>query len=111
MRVFAIGLLLYAAQLNNSQPQTVVHLQPHKDAIEARFDGSLVELINAPQIVHLPVKPPKPDQQGLQWAVAVKNLGPSVVTITNDITHFETEIRVGQTIRIKSTGFEYRLLH
>ncbi|MDD1748393.1 MAG: hypothetical protein LUO89_00805 [Methanothrix sp.] len=109
MPVLAICLILFAGQLNTLQPKPVVHLQPHKNSIEVGFDGSLLELINAPPIIHLPKFPPKPNAHGGPWFVEVKNMGPASVTITNDTTHFETPIRVGQTVQIKSSGSEYLL--
>ena len=109
MRELTIGFILFLAQLNPLQPRPVVHLQPHKSVIEARFNGDSVELINAPDIVHLPVSPPKPDSQGIPWSVEVKNLGPNPVTILNKITHFRVLIHVGQTLHIQSSGSKYVL--
>ncbi len=106
---FGIGLILFGGQLNTLQPKAVVHLPPHKNAIEARFDRDLVELINAPEVVHLPVLPPKPDANGVPWSVEVKNLGPAQVTISNDMNHFKTLIQVGETLQIQSTGSQYVL--
>lgn len=111
MRILSVGLILFAYQMNTLQPKPVVHLQPHRDSIEMDFNGDLVELINAPPIVHLPIMPPKPDAQGIPWSVDVKNLGPLPVSITNDTTHFDVRVRVGQTIRIQSFDSEYRLIH
>ncbi len=111
MRILFMGVILFAIQLNTLQSRPVVHLQPHRNAIEVGWNGSLLELIHAPPIVHLPKLPPKADAQGVPWSVEVKNLGPSPVTITNETTHFDTRVSVGQSIRIKSSGTAYLLKH
>ncbi|HEU5350878.1 MAG TPA: hypothetical protein VFU55_04735 [Terracidiphilus sp.] len=109
MRIFAAILLLAAGQLISLQPKHVLQLAPHKDTIEAQFDGCLVELINSPHVIHLPADPPGPGTKGEQWSVTVKNFGPRAVTITADRAHFSTVIYIGQTLQIASNGTRYLL--
>lgn len=109
MRTLIAVFILSAVQLMSLQPGKVVHLAPHTNFIEEGFNGCTVELIDAPDSIHLPVQPPKPGSDGTQWAVVVKNFGPRPVRITNDQTHFDTVINVGQTLRIFSNGSNYIL--
>ena len=108
MRMLVFCLFVFAGQLNRLQTRPVIHLPPHKNAIEAGFDGSLLDLINAPSVIYLPALPPK-STQGAPWSVDVKNLGPGSVTVTASKVHFETEVMVGQTVHIYSNGTTYRL--
>jgi hypothetical protein len=109
MRMLAAICILAAGQLMSLQPKQVVYLPPHKNAIEVRFNGCVLELINSPGVIHLPANPPRPNAKGEEWSIEVKNFGPRPVTITGDKTHFNTVIRVGQTLRIDSNGSEYLL--
>ena len=109
MRAFLATLILLAGQVNSFRPEPVVHLQPHRNSIDLAFAGSLLELINAPATVFLPTLPPKADNNSIPWAVDVKNLGPSPVTVSAERVHFETSVAVGQTIHIVSNGTNYSL--
>jgi hypothetical protein len=109
MRSLAFSLALFAGQLINMQSRPVVHLQPHKNTIEAGFDGSLLDLINAPAAVYLPPFPPKSNALGEPWSIDVRNLGPARVTISDGKAHFATEVNVGQTVHIYSNGTAYLL--
>jgi hypothetical protein len=88
------------------QEKTVVHLQPHRAVVDASFGGKLLELINSPAIVHLPIRPPLTDTQGNPWSIDVKNLGPRAVTIV-DNAQFKRQLMVGQTLHINSNGTSY----
>jgi hypothetical protein len=111
MCAILLGLILLAGQPMGLRPKPVVHLQPNQSTIKVEFGGSLLELINAPPQVRLPVLPPKSDAQGIPWTIDVKNLGPSPVSVANSGTHFDTLIAVGRTVTIQSTGSQYRIKH
>jgi hypothetical protein len=103
------GLVLLGGQLISMQSRPVIHLQPHKNTIEAGFGGGLVELINAPAVIYLPQSPPKVDEQGEPWSVEVKNLGPASVMVTGTQVHFQAAVSTGQTVHIDSNGTTYLL--
>jgi hypothetical protein len=107
-RLFA--LILFAGQAMNLQEKPVVHLKPHTDLIRTEFRGSLVELSHAPPVVHLPAAPPKPDADGNQWTVDVKNFGPAPVNVVDNGT-FSAQVGVNQTIHINSNGSKFILEH
>jgi hypothetical protein len=109
MRAFILGLSLFVGQLNSLAPEPVVHLAPHKNSIDTAFDGSLLELINAPSVIYLPSFPPKPNMQGDLWTIGIKNLGPAAVTVSGIKTPFKTQLSVGQTVHIVSNGTVYLL--
>jgi len=109
MRMLFLGLVLVGGQLISMQSRPVIHLQPHKSTIEARFGGCLVELLNGPAVIYLPQVPPRVDGQGGPWSVEVKNLGPASVVVTADQVHFQTAVRTGQTVQIDSNGATYSL--
>jgi hypothetical protein len=108
MKALLISLAFFVGQMITMQDKPVVHLKPHKDTIEVSFAGSILELQDAPQYLHLPEYPPKPDAQGNQWAVDIKNFGPRAVTIV-DKEHFSTTIHLNQTVHIYSNGTAYFL--
>lgn len=108
MKILAVSLALLFGQMVTMQQKPVVHLKPHKDGIEVGFTGMLLELDHSPQIIHLPQYPPKPDPQGNEWHVDVKNFGPLPVTVV-DTTHFSKQILLNQTIHIYSNGTFYLL--
>ena len=108
MKALLLSLAFFVGQMITMQAKPVVHLKPHKDGVEAAFGGSILELQNAPPILHLPQYPPKPDSQGTQWAVDIKNFGPHAVTIV-DNGHFTTTISLNQTVHIYSNGTAYFL--
>ncbi|MGO9338916.1 MAG: hypothetical protein ACLPY1_15570 [Terracidiphilus sp.] len=101
-------LIIFTAQMNTLQVKPVVHLQPHKNSIGTEFGGDLVELINAPTQVLLPLQPPSQDSQGDPWSVDVKNLGPNTVQVSGK-AQFSVQISVGETVHIYSNGSVYRL--
>lgn len=108
MKALLMSLAFFASQMITMQNKPVVHLKPHKDGIDVSFAGSILELQNAPPHLHLPEYPPKPDAQGNQWTVDIKNFGPGVVTIV-DKEHFSTTILLNQTVHIYSNGNAYFL--
>jgi hypothetical protein len=93
-------------QVATPQHKEVVRLQPHSSAIRVDFGGKLLELINAPTIIYLPMTPPKSDSQGNPWAVDIKNLGPSAVTVVGT-AQFSLRIPAGRSKRIFSSGRSY----
>jgi hypothetical protein len=60
-------------QMNTLQEQQVVHLQPHGGAIRLDFGGKLLELLNAPAVIYLPMAPPKLDSHGNPWSVDIRS--------------------------------------
>jgi hypothetical protein len=108
MKALLISLALLTGQMMSMQERPVVHLKPHSDLIEVGFAGSRLELQNAPEYLHLPKFPPKPDGQGNQWFVDIKNFGPHVVMV-DDPEHFKAPVAVGQTVHIFSDGTMYYL--
>lgn len=109
MKTLFIFLALFTGQLISMQ-KSVVHLAPHRDSIDIGFDGKLLELDHGPPVVHLPDTPPKPDGQGKQWSIDVKNFGPAPVTVA-DKARFSAAVNAGQTIHIRSNGTTYLLEH
>jgi hypothetical protein len=99
---------VFALQANTLQQKEVVHLRPHHNVIESQFGGKLLELIDAPAVVHLPQVPQKLDDEGNPWCVDVKNLGPNAVTIVGK-GQFSVQVNVGQTRHIYSNGQIYSL--
>jgi hypothetical protein len=110
MKAVVFSLALLIGQMNTLQSKPVVHLQPHRDAIEIGLGGKFLELINAPATVHLPTPPPKSDGAGNPWSLDVKNLGSNAVTIVGK-GPFSVQVSVGQTIHIYSNGSTYLLKH
>jgi hypothetical protein len=107
MKVLLVGIALVIGQMNKLQDKQVVHLQPHSGAIRADFGGKLLELLNAPAVIYLPMAPPKLDSQGNPWTVDIRNLGPNGVTVVGT-SEFSSRIIVGQTLHIFSNGTTYR---
>jgi hypothetical protein len=107
MKALLICVAVVIGQMNTLQDKQVVHLQPHSGAIRADFGGKLLELLNAPAIIYLPMAPPKLDSQGNAWSVDIKNLGPGVVTVVG-ASQFSSRIIVGQTVHVSSNGMTYR---
>jgi hypothetical protein len=110
MKSVLIALALFAGQAMTLQDRPVVHLRPHTDFVPQDFGASLLELNDAPQIVYLPPSPPKPDTNGNQWTIDVKNFGPLPVTVAGKGA-FSTPVAVGQTVHILSNGSKYILKH
>lgn len=108
MKTLLIYLALLTGQMNMLQEKQVVHLAPNHAGIDAAFGGDLLELINAPAVIQLPVMPPKTDSAGKPWVVDVKNLGPGIVTVQGK-GQFSARINVGQTVHIFSNGAAYSL--
>jgi hypothetical protein len=106
MKTLLISLALFAGQMMSMQDKPVIHLKPHADIIDVEYGGSLLELQNAPEYVHLPDHAPKPDPQGNQWTIDIKNFGPRPVLIV-DKAHFTVKINVSQTVHIYSNGIGY----
>ena len=111
MKLPITSLLFVVSQMNAvTNKPVVIHLRPHHDYIDADSAGKLLELANAPAVIHLPNSAPKSDLQGNAWSVDVKNLGPSKVTITSEQS-FRVEVKVNETVHISSDGRTYRLTH
>jgi hypothetical protein len=110
MKVACAFLVFVAFQAMTLQDKPVVHLRPHSDLIELAFGGSLLEIDHGPQVVHLPKFPPRPDADGDQWTIDVKNFGPAPVTIEG-VFQFSVQVGVNQTIHIYSNGRAYLLRH
>ena len=106
MKPVLVALALFAGQAMTLQEKPVVHLKPHTDAILQTFGGSLLELSYAPNVVYLPIAPPKPDAAGNQWRVDAKNFGPRPVTVAGKGA-FSVHVAVGQTVHILSNGNRY----
>ena len=109
MKTSLFCLALLVGQMNTLQDKPVVHLREHQSTIDAEFGGDLLELINAPSVVHLPVRAPKLDSRGKPWTVDVKNFGPGAVTVVGK-TQFNVQINVGKTVHIRSDGVVYSLI-
>jgi hypothetical protein len=107
MKALLVCMGVIIGQMNTLQDRQVVHLQPHGGAIRTDFGGKLLELLNAPTIIYLPMAPPKLDSQGNAWSVDIRNLGPSVVTVVGT-SEFSLRIIVGQTVHVFSNGTTYR---
>jgi hypothetical protein len=108
MKTFLFSLALFAGQMMTMQEKPVVHLKLHSDLIDVAFAGSLLELSNAPQIVHLPALPPRRDGQGNQWTIDIKNFGPRAIKVVGK-AGFNVDIRVDQTVHVYSNGAAYFL--
>jgi hypothetical protein len=110
MKSVFIALALFVGQSMTLQDKPVVHLKPNTDIILEAFGDSLLELSQGPQIVYLPAAPPKPDANGKQWAIDVKNFGPLPVTVA-DKGAFNVPVAVGQTVHVLSNGTKYVVKH
>jgi hypothetical protein len=108
MKALLISLALMTGQMMSMQNKPVVHLAPHSNLIEVAFDGSMLELQNAPELLLLPKYPPKLNSQGEQWSVNIKNFGPHPVQV-EDKQHFIARVEVSQTVHIYSNGTAYYL--
>ena len=108
MKALLICIAVMTGQMNTLQEQQVVHLQPHSGAIRADFGGKLLELLNAPAVIYLPMAPPKLDSHGNPWSVDIRNLGPGAVTVVG-ASQFSSRIIVGQTLHVFSNGRSYSL--
>jgi len=106
MMGFLALLAILLAQMNTLQNRPIVHLQVNHDAIDISCNGKMLELINAPTILHLPVSAPTPDPQNGPWSVEIRNLGPHAVTVIDKAT-FAQQILPGETIQIESNGKMY----
>jgi hypothetical protein len=82
MKALLVCMGVIIGQMNTLQDRQVVHLQPHGGAIRTDFGGKLLELLNAPTIIYLPMAPPKLDSQANAWSVDIRNLRPSVVRVS-----------------------------
>ena len=107
MKALLVCIAAIIGQMNTLQDRQIVHLQLHSGAIRTDFGGKLLELLNAPTIIYLPMAPPKLDSQGNPWTVDIRNLGPSAVTVVGT-SEYSSRIIVGQTLHIFSNGMTYR---
>jgi hypothetical protein len=85
MKTLLVCIAVIIGQMNTLQTKQVAHLPPHRDTIQADFGGKLLELVNAPTIVHLPTTPPKLDPQGQPWSIDIGNLGPGATTVSGQL--------------------------
>jgi hypothetical protein len=108
MKAMLVCAVVIIGQINTLQGKQVVHLQPHSGVIRADFGGKLLELLDAPTIVYLPMAPPRLDSQGNPWSVDIRNLGPGVITVVGT-SQFSSRIIVGQTVHVFSNGTSYSL--
>ena len=109
MKSLLICLALFAWQMNTLQDKPVVRLHLHQDNIPVEFGGDLLVLANGPAVLHLPSTPPVLDSQRKQWMIAVKNLGPGMVTIVGK-AQFSAQVNVDRTVQIKSNGAIYSIV-
>jgi hypothetical protein len=108
MKTLLVCIAVIIGQMNTLQTRQVAHLPPHSDTIQTYFGGKLLELDNAPAIVHLPTTPPKLDAQGQPWSIDIGNLGPGVTTVLGQ-AEFAVRIRVGQNVHVVWNGTSYSL--
>lgn len=99
MIALLVWTAVFAGQMNTLQDKQVVHLQPHSGAIRADFGGKRLELLNAPDVVYLPMTPPRLDSQGDPWSLDIRNLGPKAVTVVS-ASQFSSRISVGQWVKL-----------
>ena len=110
MKLFFVPILAIAGQMITMQPKEIVHLRPNSDAIDYKFGGKLLELINAPAIIYLSPVAPKPTAEGTLWTVDIKNLGPASVTLTG-LKNYTQVLQVGETVHVVSNGTSYSIRH
>lgn len=110
MKMLVLCSALLLGQMSTFQGRQVIRLTAPHDVIHGADDGKLVELINSPALIHLPDNPPKTDDAGNQWNVAIKNLGPATVTIIGK-SGFSAQDNVGETVEIVSDGSRYLIKH
>jgi hypothetical protein len=108
MKTLLLCIAAIIGQMNALQTKQVAHLAPHSDTIQTYFGGKLLELDNAPAIVHLPTTPPKFDSQGQPWFIDIENLGPGVTTVLGQ-GQFTVRIRVAQAVHVIWNGTSYSL--
>ena len=58
MKALLVCIAAIIGQMNTLQDRQIVHLQLHSGAIRTDFGGKLLELLNAPTIIYLPMAPP-----------------------------------------------------
>jgi hypothetical protein len=80
MKTLLLCLALFGWQLQSGGPQTVVRLN-HPRTIPVNARGEMVELMQSPDVVALPLPVPRPGPDGSAWFVDIRNLGPNDVTI------------------------------
>ena len=108
MKSLLICLAVIFGQINPLQDKPVVHLPPNGRTLSPAYGGKLLELINSPAELSLPVNVPKVDSTGQPWLVDIKNLGPSAVTVVWK-SEFNAPISPGQTVHIYANGKTYSL--
>lgn len=110
MKMLVLCSALFLGQMSTFQGRPVVRLTAPHDVILGADGGKLIELINSPATIHLPQNPPRADNAGNQWDVAIKNLGPAAVTIVGK-SDFSVQAGLGQTVEIASNGSNYIVKH
>jgi hypothetical protein len=108
MKTLLVCIAVMIGQMSTLQTKQVAHLPPNRDTIQTESGGKLLELDNAPAIVHLPATPPKLDPQGQPWSIDIENLGPGVTTVLGQ-GQFTVRIRVAQTVHVVWNGTSYSL--
>ena len=103
MKALLVCIAVIIGQMNTLQDRQIVHLQLHSGAIRTDFGGKLLELLNAPTIIYLPMAPPKLDSQGIHGPSTSEIWDPGAVTVVGT-SEYSSRIIVGQTLHIFSNG-------
>jgi len=106
MKTVMICVILLSGQMRTLQDRPSVRLPQNQSYIPADYGGSLVELKDGPQTVHLPQQSPTLDSHGRPWSIDITNLGSSTVTIVGRAL-FKVQLMAHQTVHIKYTSAGY----
>jgi hypothetical protein len=92
-----LSVLFLLGQLN--PVKDVVRLPPGKTTISQDYGGKLVELINAPSDISLPLL----RAPAAHWSVDIRNLGPHDITIRSG-TQFAVLLHPNESATIGAKG-------
>jgi hypothetical protein len=113
MKTLLLCLAILGWQPQGSQTQTVIRVGRF-GAITVNARGDMVELLHAPDTVSLPATVPGPGQDGSEWFVDVRNLGPNDVTIQGGAAstiqngpQFTVLLHPKDVCRIRAAGSKY----
>jgi len=106
MKAIMICVILLSGQMRTLEDKPSVRLPQNQSYIPADYGGSLVELKDGPQTVHLPQQSPTLDSHGRPWSIDITNLGSSTVTIVGRAL-FKVQLMAHQTVHIKYTSAGY----
>ncbi|WP_260740331.1 hypothetical protein [Tunturiibacter lichenicola] len=113
MKTLLLCLALFGWQLQSNTPQKVVRLL-HTPSIPVTARGEMIELLSPHDVVGLPVQVPGPDNNGVEWFVDVRNLGPNDVTIQSvnvstmeNGPQFSVLLHPKDVTRIRAAGSKY----